>query len=63
MLLQEECGGEMKQGHTGSKHQGRAKVTVDQSVADFQDRIAYVADARSEKSLEQCNRLYRRRPI
>jgi hypothetical protein len=46
MLLQEECGGEMKQGHTGSKHQGRAKVTVDQSVADFQDQIAYVADAK-----------------
>jgi hypothetical protein len=62
MLLQEECGGEMKQGHTGSKHQGRAKLTVDQSVADFQDRVAYVADA-SEKSLEQCYRLYRGRPI
>jgi hypothetical protein len=63
MLLQEECGGEMKQGHTGSKHQGRAKLTVDQSAADFQDRIAYVADARSEKSLEQCYRLYHGRPI
>ncbi len=53
----------MKQGHTGSKHQGRAKLTVDQSAADFQDRIPYVADARTEKSLEQCYRLYRWRPI
>lgn len=44
----------MNQGHTGSKHQGREKLTADQSVADFQDWIAYFADVRNETSLEQC---------
>jgi hypothetical protein len=42
---------ETQQGLTGSKHQGRAKLTVDQSVANFQGWTAYVEEGKTEDSL------------